>query len=80
MNNDCSLGGTEKCDGCDQPCLAPELLPIGDGSIKVCASCYMGATAMVFTKLKCSLIATRQPDTFSLRVVLNVLSALQPGK
>jgi hypothetical protein len=40
----------EQCDGCGQTRLASELIPIGDGSIKACETCYAGATAMVFTK------------------------------
>src|SRR5437879_13442817 len=40
----------ERCDGCDQPRRASELSKIGDGSIKVCQSCYAAATAMVSTR------------------------------
>ena len=37
----------EKCDGCRQQVAASKLLPIGGGSIKVCRTCLVQATAMV---------------------------------
>jgi hypothetical protein len=40
----------EQCDGSGLTRLASELIPIGDGSIKACETCYAHATAMVFTK------------------------------
>ncbi len=54
MENNSGLCGTEDreiqepCDGCGQ--LASKLVPIGDGSIKVCGACYAEATVMVFTQ------------------------------
>jgi hypothetical protein len=36
-----------QCDGCGQSHPASGLVPIGDGSIKVCGACYAEATAMV---------------------------------
>jgi hypothetical protein len=39
----------EHCDGCGQSRPASGLVPIGDGSIKVCGACYAEATAMILT-------------------------------
>ena len=39
----------ERCDGCDHFHPIGELVPIGDGSIRVCQACYANATAMVLT-------------------------------
>jgi len=39
----------ERCDGCDHFHSIGELVPIGDGSIRVCRACYADATAMVLT-------------------------------
>ena len=39
----------ERCDGCDHFHPIGELVPIGDGSIRVCRACYANATAMVLT-------------------------------
>jgi hypothetical protein len=44
----------EQCDGCGQLRPASCLVPIGDGSIRVCQGCYASATAMVFTRVACS--------------------------
>jgi hypothetical protein len=52
----------EQCDGCGQTRLASELIPIGDGSIKACETCYSEATAMVFTKAE---ICSRQTTYYS---------------
>jgi hypothetical protein len=55
MNAD--LSGLEEreeqgeCDGCGQSSPLSELLPVGDGSIKVCDACYGAATATVFTRV-----------------------------
>ncbi len=37
----------ESCDGCVHLHPVSELIPIGDGSIRVCRACYADATAMV---------------------------------
>ena len=47
----CSPSDHEQCDGCGQGRSASELLPIGDGSIQVCASCHKAATAMGVDRL-----------------------------
>ena len=39
----------ERCDGCVHFHPIGELVPIGDGSIRVCRACYVDATAMVLT-------------------------------
>ena len=46
----------ETCDGCVQLHRASQLVPVGDGSIKVCGACYVKATAMVLTSgdIRCS--------------------------
>ena len=55
MENDSGICGIqdweiqERCDGCGH--MASKLVPIGDGSIKVCGACYAEATVMVFTQL-----------------------------
>lgn len=40
----------ERCDGCGESLTGSQLLPIGDGSIRVCEKCYTVATAMVSTR------------------------------
>ena len=42
----------EACDGCNEPYPVGVLIPIVDGSIKVCAACHTAATAMVLTSLE----------------------------
>ena len=42
-------GTMKECDGCGKPCPDSSLSPIGDGSIKVCQTCYAVATATVLT-------------------------------
>jgi hypothetical protein len=37
----------ELCDGCQQPHLASELSLIGNGSIKVCQTCFAEATGLM---------------------------------
>ena len=63
MNTD--LGGLENreaqgdCDGCGQSSPVSRMLPIGDGSIRVCDACYAAATATVFTRVKRVPMASR---------------------
>jgi hypothetical protein len=40
----------QQCDGCRKSHPPSGLVPVGVGSIQVCARCYSAATAMVFTQ------------------------------
>jgi hypothetical protein len=51
----------EQCAGCGRLHMDSELMPIGDGSIRVCRACYRIATAMVLTEVNAGVLQFSEP-------------------
>ena len=43
-----------ECDGCGKFSPISRLFPVGDGSIRVCGTCYAAATEIVLTQVACA--------------------------